>query len=182
MLLEAYVDNKRTDKNTSHSYLPVYENVLRHHRESAQHVLEIGIAQGGSIKLWRDYFVNATIHGVDIYDKSELPQDLQGCETIKCYTQTDAYSDEFCNKIDFPLDVVIDDGPHTPASQVMCIKKYFPKLAKGGVLIIEDIPTRAYFHDLVAAIPQEIPYTWELHDLKGKKNRFDDMLFIVHKI
>jgi hypothetical protein len=60
------VDNSRTDKNTVHSYLPLYESLLSGKRDSASHILEIGIYYGGSIKLWHDYFPNAMVYGLDI--------------------------------------------------------------------------------------------------------------------
>ena len=66
MSLEQIVDNTRTDKNTTHSYLPLYGSLFKDKKETTQNILEIGIQNGGSIKLWRDYFINATIYGLDI--------------------------------------------------------------------------------------------------------------------
>ena len=65
MSLEQIVDNTRTDKNTTHSHLPLYESLFKNKKETAQNILEIGIQNGGSIKLWRDYFINVTIYGLD---------------------------------------------------------------------------------------------------------------------
>ncbi len=65
MSLEQIVDNTRTDKNTTHSYLLLYESLSKNKKETAQNILEIGIQNGGSIKLWRDYFLNVTIYGLD---------------------------------------------------------------------------------------------------------------------
>ena len=70
------VDNERTDKNTLHSYLDLYENLFADKKESAKHILEIGIANGGSIKLWKDYFTNATIHGIDIINNNKKWDDI----------------------------------------------------------------------------------------------------------
>ena len=69
--LEKLVNNSKTDKNTTHSYLPLYQKLLENKKETAKNVLEIGIGDfgeknGGSIKLWKDYFTNATIYGLDI--------------------------------------------------------------------------------------------------------------------
>ena len=58
MSLEDLVDNSRTDKNTIHSYLPLYQNLLISKKETAKNVLEVGIFLGGSIKLWSDFFIN----------------------------------------------------------------------------------------------------------------------------
>jgi len=66
MSLEKIVDNRRTDKNTIHSYLPLYQKLLISKKETAKNVLEVGIHNGGSIKLWNDFFINANIYGVEI--------------------------------------------------------------------------------------------------------------------
>jgi len=47
MSLEQLVDNERTDKNTVHSYLPLYQELLKSKKETAQNVLEVGIYKGG---------------------------------------------------------------------------------------------------------------------------------------
>lgn len=182
MSLEALVDNSRTDKNTSHSYLPVYEKLLQPLRFTATHVVEIGIAQGGSIKLWRDYFSKALIHAVDLYDKQSLPPDLERLPDVICYTNADAYSTEFLQYMYVPLDLVIDDGPHTLQSQIACIQSYLPRLKPGGILIIEDVQDWSHMQRLKEAIPPTIPVTLEFHDLRQKKNRADDLLFIAHRL
>jgi len=51
MSLEEIVDNSKTDKNTTHSYLPLYQKLLISKKETAKNVLEVGICHGGSIKL-----------------------------------------------------------------------------------------------------------------------------------
>ena len=60
--LNELVNNKHTDKNTIHSYLNLYENLLSSKKYTAKNILEIGIGypggNGGSIKMWNDYFVN----------------------------------------------------------------------------------------------------------------------------
>ena len=61
MSLEQLVCDFTTDKNTIHSYLPLYQHLLEHKQFTAQHVLEVGIHAGGSHKLWYDFFTNATI-------------------------------------------------------------------------------------------------------------------------
>lgn len=183
MSLQSLVDNTRTDKNTSHSYLPVYEKLFLSKKDTAQHILEIGIALGGSIKLWNDYFTQATIVGVDNFSAYQLPSDLKNIETfprISLYHSTDAYSPEAIKKLDVLFDIIVDDGPHTLESQIQALQLYLPKLAPQGILIIEDI--QDYNH--IALLHYHVPkgYTVEIHDLRNKKNRPDDILFIVHKI
>ena len=73
MSLLKLVDNSRTDKNTVHSYLDLYQSLLSKKKFTAKNVLEIGIGDGnqgvtngGSIKLWNDFFINAKVHALDI--------------------------------------------------------------------------------------------------------------------
>lgn len=40
-----------TDKNTTHSYLPLYDTLLEPIKDTTGNILEIGVYQGGSIKL-----------------------------------------------------------------------------------------------------------------------------------
>uniref|UniRef100_A0A6C0CW48 Methyltransferase n=1 Tax=viral metagenome TaxID=1070528 RepID=A0A6C0CW48_9ZZZZ len=47
MSLEELVDNSKTDKNTKHSYLPLYQKLLENKRETTRIVLEIGIGDFG---------------------------------------------------------------------------------------------------------------------------------------
>ena len=62
MSLEQIVDNTRADKNTIHSYLPLYEQLLNSKKENAKNILEIGVYNGGNIKLWSDYFTHTHTH------------------------------------------------------------------------------------------------------------------------
>jgi hypothetical protein len=70
-MLAELIDNSLTDKNTTHSYLELYEQLLNKKKETAQNGLEIGIGDfgeknGGSVLLWKKYFKNATIYSMDI--------------------------------------------------------------------------------------------------------------------
>ena len=94
-MLKSLVDNERTDKNTVHSYLDLYETLFANKQETTKHILEIGIANGGSIKLWKDYFTNATIHGIDIIKHNINWDDIISDENIKLYTGVDAYNKDF---------------------------------------------------------------------------------------
>ncbi len=66
MNLEQIADNTRTDPDTTHSYLPLYERLLNSKKETAKNTVGIGIECGGRIKLWSDYFTNANVYGIDI--------------------------------------------------------------------------------------------------------------------
>ena len=72
MSLQELVDDTYTDKNTTHSYLPLYQKLLESKKETALNVLEIGIGDfgwknGGSMKLWNEFFTNANIYELDVH-------------------------------------------------------------------------------------------------------------------
>ena len=47
MNLEDIVNNSKTDKNTTHSYLQLYQKLLISKKETAKNVLEVGIGDFG---------------------------------------------------------------------------------------------------------------------------------------
>ena len=148
MNLVELVNNLKTDKNTRHSYLPLYQKLLENKKETAKNVLEIGIGDfeeknGGSIKLWRDYFTNAVIYGLDILPIERVMDEIINDERVVLYTQTNAYDTNFfiTNFLDKNLtfDFMLDDGPHTLESMKQFIKLYSQLMTDDGILIIEDV-------------------------------------------
>jgi hypothetical protein len=136
------IDNTKTDKNTTHSYIRLYENLLNKKKETAKNILEIGIDRGGSIKLWSEYFTNAIIYGLDIMDINDVWDGIKNKNNIILYTSLNAYDPIFVNNIfmnKIKFDFMLDDGPHTLESQKIFINNYFKKLNKNGKLIIEDV-------------------------------------------
>jgi hypothetical protein len=55
-----------TDKCDHPHYLRSYEEYLTPLRDQEVKLFELGVLKGGSLKLWRDYFPNGTIVGLDL--------------------------------------------------------------------------------------------------------------------
>jgi len=185
MNLEEIVDNSRTDKNTRHSYLPLYQQLLIGKKETAKNVLEVGIAGGGSIKLWHDFFTNANVYGLDIMNVNDVWDGLKNKEKIILYTSSDAYDsnfvlNNFVNK-NIKFDFILDDGPHSLESMKEFIKLYTPLMTNDGILIIEDIPYWHYIYKLKYLVPQNLKKFIKIYDLRPNKNRFDDIVFTIDK-
>jgi len=180
------VNNSITDKNTTHSYLDIYQKLLCSKKDTATRVLEVGIQAGGSIKLWRDYFTNAVIYGVDINAPDQrVPADLLNNSSVKLYNGVDAYNtafitDTFVNT-GLKFDVLVDDGPHTLISMEHFIVKYLPLLKDDGILIIEDVPQDEWIKVLTEVVPENLKKYIQVFDLRTNKGRFDDMLFVVNR-
>jgi hypothetical protein len=190
MSLSQLIDDKLTDKNTTHSYLELYEKLLFRKKETAKYVLEIGIGDfgeknGGSIKLWKDYFENAKIIAIDILPINSVIDELINNERIALYTETDAYNEEFIkNNLEnqnIKLDFILDDGPHTLESMLNCIQLYSNILADDGILIIEDVQSWDWIAILENAVPEHLKKYIKSYDLRQNKNRYDDIVFTIDK-
>lgn len=185
MSLHEFIDNSRTDKNTVHSYLGLYDNLLSNKRETAKNVLEIGIFKGGSIKLWNDYFTNAVIHGLDIIHINEVWGDIKNNEKIKLYTSVDAYDETFFKNNflhkNIKCDFMLDDGPHTLDSMKQFIQLYSQIMTDDGILIIEDVQSMDWIPILYNEVPETLKKYVNVYDLRQNKYRYDDIVFTINK-
>jgi hypothetical protein len=197
MNLSEIVNNNCTDKNTRHSYLDVYQNLMGSKKDSAKFILEIGVENGGSIKLWKDFFQNATVYGLDIMNiedrfANEPSQEIQRTlreinedSRVKLFTSYNAYDESLFNKTflnqDKLFDFMIDDGPHTLESMCFFVNYYSKLLADDGVLIIEDIQAHDWLNILTLATPEVLRKYIKIFDLRHIKDRYDDILFVIDK-
>lgn len=177
------INNDKTDKNTTHSYIELYEELLHSKRYTAKNILEVGVQRGGSIRLWHDYFINATIYGLDIIPITETWDKIQNEPRIKL-GRFDAYNETFFNenflgKVKF--DMMLDDGPHTLESMIQFIKLYTQVMADDGILIIEDVQSIDWLNELIEVVPEDLKKYVSTYDLRHIKNRYDDIVFVINK-
>ena len=186
MSLSELVDNSRTDKNTLHSYLNLYQELLVSKKETAKNVLEIGInTLGGSIKLWRDFFTNAQVYGIDIKGSEEIWDVIKNNSRITLYTRTDAYNADLFKTIfldnNIKFDFMLDDGPHTLDSMIVFITLYSQLMTDDGIMIIEDVQSWDWIQTLTDSTPDSLKKYIKTYDLRGNKNRYDDIVFTIDK-
>jgi len=179
------VDDSRTDKNTVHSYLQLYQKLLEGKKDNAKNVLEVGICAGGSIKLWSDFFKNANVYGLDIMDINYVWHGIRNKEKIILHTSIDAYNNDFfttnfLNK-NIKCDFMLDDGPHTLESMKKFINLYSQIMTEDGILIIEDIQSWEWIDILRKEVPEELKQFIKVYDLRPNKNRYDDIVFTIDK-
>lgn len=190
MRLVDLVNNGLTDKNTTHSYMELYETLLSDKKDTAKYVLEVGIGDfqyknGGSIKLWKEYFTNATIYGLDILPKDRVIDELIHDPRVVLYTSTDAYNEQFFNENirdkNLQFDFMLDDGPHTLISMKKFIQLYSQVMTDDGILIIEDVQDWAWLDILRAEVPDHLKQYVHVYDLRSNKGRYDDIVFTIDK-
>ena len=180
------LDNEFTDKNTRHSYLPLYQKILSPIKNTAKNVLEIGIHKGGSIKIWNEFFINAKIYGLDIHNNwNNIINDIKNNSKIILDISHDAYNesffkDNFLNK-NIKFDFILDDGPHTLESMKQCIILYSQIMTENGILIIEDVQSIDWIDKLKDVTPEHLKQYIHVYDLRNNKGRYDDIVFVINK-
>lgn len=135
-----------------HSYGDFYAGLFSHCRFHVRRVFECGIGTtnaalpsnmgpggrpGASLRVWRDYFPNATVIGVDI-DRDILFQE----ERIKtCYMdQTEPGSiAAVWQEAGGDFDLMVDDGLHRFEAGRCLFEHAIGQLTPHGVYIIEDV-------------------------------------------
>lgn len=134
-----YGTDKGTKKGsglTPKGYTLIYERLFS--SMNIKGLLEIGVKAGASIKMWEDYFPDATIVGIDINEAGPFRHAhfMRG-------SQADL---EFLSRIvkffDV-LDIVVDDGSHIMLDQIISLTFLFKYLRSGGLYIIEDLHAAA---------------------------------------
>jgi hypothetical protein len=125
--------------DTCHNYTPAYHGLFKDRREQVKWVLEIGINYGPSLRMWKHYFPNAQIIGID--SNEECMRDYG--ERIHCYVADQYNERDLMAVLDavapVRFDLIVDDGSHEPAHQIFSAQCLLPHLAKDGYYVIEDI-------------------------------------------
>lgn len=125
-------------------YTPFYDLLLSPRRLEIKRMLEVGIGTketmkhvdgylpGASLFMWRDYFPNAEIWGVDS-DRRALTE----FESIRS-VHSDSTDPELVSKLPRSFDLVVDDGSHNAEIQFKTFLNLWPLVRDGGLYIIED--------------------------------------------
>lgn len=171
--------NFNSDKGTSHDYInEYYNNIFTSIREKEINLLEIGIYKGQSIRLFREWFINGKIFGMDIggYVDTNTFQ-IDGTSLFWGDAFNNSMLDLFKNNF---FDYIIDDGPHTLESQLYSVVYWSQKLKSGGKLVIEDIQNINHIVYLERMVDTNL-FTFKSFDLRANKNRYDDIIFEITK-
>ena len=145
-LLTYFVQNKGKKIFKWTHYFPIYEKHFKPLTNKPIKMLEIGVLNGGSLDMWKDYFhPDSTIVGIDI-DASVLRHKYDSPNVhLRIGDQSDSVFlqsliDEFGE-----FDLVLDDGSHHVNHVNKTFQFLFPKISNSGVYLIED--THAAYWD-----------------------------------
>ena len=129
-----------TDKASNHhNYLKFYDNVLSGLRKLDLKILEIGILDGASLRMWSAYFSKSTIVGADINPTTvRFGDDRRNCRNIGSikFRRLEKLAIKHG-----PFDLIIEDGSHLWEHQITTFRELFPYVQPGGYYIVEDLQT-----------------------------------------
>ena len=118
-------------------YFQVYEKIFSDYRNKKIKFVEIGVANGGSLFMWRNYFgKKAEIIGIDLNPNAKKLEKYG----FKIYigSQSDKkFWDKFYKK-EGKIDIILDDGGHKNLQQISTVHYSLPHIKDGGKIVIED--------------------------------------------
>ena len=143
-LVELAEKHKPSKFRLSHTlYQRFYPTFFETYRKQNLKMLEIGIDTGAGSLLWREYFPQVDLWGMDINAKTlETPGGKSINMIIGSQQDRTFLEKEFMQKTGGEFDIIIDDGGHHFEQQSLSYEILFDKALKpGGYYIIEDIET-----------------------------------------
>jgi hypothetical protein len=170
--LTSLAEKYRSDKASAfveRSFTHYYDELFSGKQNKIKKVLEIGIGDGASLRMWRDFFHNATIYGAD-YMASRLIKE-ERIETFLCDQRRGDHLFNLIKQIGYDIDLVVEDGSHRPRDQVYSCLTLMPLLKKDVIYIIENV------FDL-SIVNKFLRYEVEIPKLVPIK-RFDSNLVVV---
>jgi hypothetical protein len=127
----------------AHNYTPIYEGYFKDHVLEYKDILEIGVWDGRSLRMWYEYFPNARIWGIDNMNAVGClpPEQINNDRII--YRVGSQGDENFLRQTfeGITFDFIIDDGSHQSWMHQLSFKYLFPKVKPGGLYFIEDLDT-----------------------------------------
>jgi len=197
--LAAFYKLDKAASSGFHNYISIYESYFSKIKKNVNALVEIGIGvtesgqmahmtdygyrTGNSLRCWRDYFPNAQIIGIDIYQVDIHEERI----TTYIGDQTREHSmKNIFESLDKKIDIIIDDGTHEYIDQINNFIWLHTYLNKKGLYIIEDVD-----HEIVskfislegisAGLKIEIEKTYNLKIVKENTKKYNCMV-IFEKI
>ena len=175
----------RTDKcpRIKHVYTPFYYELFKEKKQFIKKVLEMGIGYdetmrhcgnlykvGASLRMWRDFFPNAQVHGADISPVAMFTNER--ITTHLCDERKKSDIERLVEKTGSDIDLFVDDGWHHYNTQIFLAKTILPLLNNNVIYIIEDVSHNRTIARALSEYNCETPY------LKDRKTRHGKLMII----
>lgn len=137
-LLKELINSPRFDTDKSIGFMNNYEEIFHPYIDKEVKMLELGINKGGSLLLWREYFPEGTICGLDLE-----PVELDQTDRVHVYQGSQGDRDLLTSiareRAPEGFDIIIDDCSHAGGLTEISFWHLFDNhLKPGGIYVIED--------------------------------------------
>ena len=180
-----------TDHRHCHPYTLFYDGMFKNKKNESLKIAELGILEGASLLMWKEYFANSEIYGFEynheLIDRFKTNFNneriiLNSINVKNNDSITTAFSD-----VNVMYDIIIEDTTHEFEDQIRVIENIYQYLKPGGILIIEDIFKSYNEDDYINRLNPILHnfkdyYFIELdHDNRNSTGWDNDKLFILIK-
>ena len=131
------IANKYPTSKNDHGFIKIYQKHFSILKDQKINILEIGVERGDSLRMWREYFTNASICAIDLHDRNISVDNAE----ILIGDQSDhSFLQSVVNKYG-TFDIIIDDGSHQSKHIITSFNFLFNHLSDNGIYVIEDLQT-----------------------------------------
>ena len=122
------------------NYFEIYENLFKRFKNKKITLVEVGVGNGGSLFMWRNYFgKKAKIIGVELNPEAKKLE-KNGFKIFIGDQSTPNFWKSFYKKIG-KIDILIDDGGHTNLQQITTLMESINYINHDGMIVVEDTHT-----------------------------------------
>lgn len=146
-------------------YLHIYDRYFSQFRDQPITLIEIGVKQGKSIRMWSEYLPKATVIGVDV-DKRCMQYETERVKIVIGDQASKAVTDRVLKLCAGPVAIVVDDGSHLNERTLKTYSRLWPSVASGGYYVFEDMKT-SYRWDIVEDMKRG---GWKQSYIKGNEH------------
>lgn len=170
-----------------HDYELLYADILKD-PESVECIFEVGMgtnnpllastmglngSPGASLRAFRDFCPNAQIYGAD-FDRNILFQEDRIATFFVDQTRRATLRDLFDQLPE--MDMIIDDGLHSPYANIQMLEFALGKIKVGGTIVVEDIGNASV--PVWSVVQKLLPDSFESTIVKSCNNH----IFVVKRL
>ena len=133
-----------SDKGYHHGYQRFYYPILIKYQHQPIRFLEIGVADGTSMVIWKKFFSRPNhIYGIGYKnDQTKYKQEIDSTMTVFMGDQSNkSFLTQFLHDTKGDFDIIVDDGSHVPSHVITSFEMLWDAVKPGGYYIVEDIET-----------------------------------------
>jgi len=120
------------------NYFSIYSSLFQKYRNKRIIFVEVGVANGGSLFMWRNFFgKRAKIIGID-FNPTAKKWEKHGFKIFIGNQSDPIFWKDFFKKVGF-IDILLDDGGHTNDQMINTFNSCYKNVKDDGLILFEDI-------------------------------------------